>query len=134
MLKDHIEKNKSENLNAQLVGHVFNKDIYDFYFNHPVDLIINLSTSEGIPVSLMEAQSYGIPAIATDVGGNSEIVGSNTGILIESSFTIESVANSISALIDKKFESIEIRKEWLKSYNAETNYRAFAKTLSNLGS
>ena len=32
------------------------------------DLFVNMSLSEGIPVSIMEAISFGIPIIATNVG------------------------------------------------------------------
>lgn len=43
------------------------------------------SLGEGIPLSLLEAMSFGIPCIATNVGGIPEIVSNNVnGILIES--------------------------------------------------
>ena len=45
----------------------------------PVDLFLTVSANEGIPVSIMEAQSFGIPVIATDVGGISEIVNNVNG-------------------------------------------------------
>ena len=43
-----------------------------------IDLFINTSSSEGVPVSIMEALSVGIPIIATDVGGTKEIVTKTT--------------------------------------------------------
>jgi len=46
-------------------------------------LFINTSSSEGIPVSMMEAQSFGIPILAMDVGGVREIVGPQTGRLLQ---------------------------------------------------
>ncbi len=43
------------------------------------------SFTEGISVSLLEAMSYGIPAVVTDVGGNSEVViEGETGYLVPS--------------------------------------------------
>lgn len=54
------------------------------YSEHPVDVFINLSTNEGVPVSIMEAISFDIPIVATDVGGTSEIVTDETGILVSS--------------------------------------------------
>jgi glycosyltransferase involved in cell wall biosynthesis len=39
------------------------------------DLFILPSRSEGLSVALLEAMSYGIPCIATRVGGNSELLG-----------------------------------------------------------
>jgi colanic acid/amylovoran biosynthesis glycosyltransferase len=37
---------------------------------------------EGIPVSLMEAMAAGIPVIATDSGGTSELIGGGAGLLV----------------------------------------------------
>lgn len=48
-----------------------NQLVYDFYRNNDVDVFVNLSESEGIPVSIIETISFGVPVVATDVGGNS---------------------------------------------------------------
>ena len=37
---------------------------------------------EGIPVSLMEAMAAGVPVVATDSGGTSELVGGGAGLLV----------------------------------------------------
>jgi len=44
-------------------------DVLNYYASNPVDVFINTSSSEGLPVSIMEAMSFGIPVIATNVGG-----------------------------------------------------------------
>jgi glycosyltransferase involved in cell wall biosynthesis len=38
------------------------------------DIFASLSLSEGIPIALMEAMSFGLPVVATDVGGVSELI------------------------------------------------------------
>ncbi|MFH0785007.1 MAG: glycosyltransferase [Pseudomonadota bacterium] len=49
------------------------------------DVFLLSSFTEGISVSLLEAMSYGIPAVVTDVGGNSEVViEGETGYLVPS--------------------------------------------------
>jgi len=43
-------------------------------FYKGLHLYINTSIHEGIPMSILEAMSYGLPIIAPDVGGISEII------------------------------------------------------------
>jgi glycosyltransferase involved in cell wall biosynthesis len=46
------------------------------------DIAVLSSANEGTPVSLIEAASAGVPAVATDVGGVREVVTSDTGIIV----------------------------------------------------
>jgi len=58
------------------------------YEKGEVDVVVLPSTDlgdgvhEGIPVSLMEAMSYGIPVISTTTGGIPELLGSEAGLLV----------------------------------------------------
>lgn len=47
------------------------------------DAFILPSYAEGVPISILEAASYGLPIISTDVGGIPSIVNSSNGILIK---------------------------------------------------
>lgn len=53
-----------------LLGHV--DDMPAFY--RSLDLFINTSFHEGIPMSVLEAMSYGVPVVAPAVGGIPEII------------------------------------------------------------
>jgi L-malate glycosyltransferase len=65
----------------ELTGHL--DDMSSFY--QGLDLYINTSIHEGIPMSVLEAMSYGLPIIAPDVGGFSEIIEDGiTGYLVKS--------------------------------------------------
>jgi glycosyltransferase involved in cell wall biosynthesis len=44
--------------------------------------IASADEHEGIPVSLMEAMAAGVPVVATDSGGTSELVGRGAGLLV----------------------------------------------------
>jgi len=109
------------------------EEIFSFYRNQAVTWFVNVSESEGIPVSIMEAMSFGIPVIATNVGGSSEIVRNNkNGYLLEKEFKI---ATLLECILDRQKEYIIKRQEahrtWREQYQAETNYREFAKLLTD---
>jgi glycosyltransferase involved in cell wall biosynthesis len=50
----------------------FVEDVGDFYRN--LDIYLNTSLHEGIPMTILEAMSQEIPVIAPDVGGMKEII------------------------------------------------------------
>jgi glycosyltransferase involved in cell wall biosynthesis len=81
----------------------------------------------------MEATSFGIPVLATDVGGTKEIVNSETGILMPASPDPHSVANNLRLILETKARNPEARLKtynfWNSHFNAKTNYIAFCKSL-----
>ena len=118
-------------------GLVPNNKILDFYAENYVDLFINLSMSEGIPVSIMEALSAGIPVLATNVGGTSEAVNSKNGFLIPADFDCSSVAQIIDNYLDvNKIEQQAIRRNayefWKENYEARKNYNEFINDIVQL--
>ncbi len=122
------------NLNTFLNGAVPNTHIYKYYEEKPVTIFINLSSSEGIPVSIMEAQSFGIPVIATDVGGSGEIVTKETGLLLTSHPSEEEVVSAINQLLEANLDRASVKAVWQKNFNANTNYKAFVKRLREIQS
>ena len=116
------------NIKVNLIGAVSLDQVYDYYKNNPVDVFINLSKNEGVPVSIMEAISQNIPVVATDVGGNSEIVTSETGLLVSPNPTPCEVAQTITSLISCK--DLRPRDFWRREFCAEKNYTDFAKFLN----
>ena len=130
-------KESLKNIKFNFVGYLKNSDVYEFYKNNKVDLFINVSTTEGLPVSIMEAISFGIPCIATDVGGTSEIVIDNiTGKLIPKDFENDLLAEEIEKIINMKQEDYnKLRKNtrnyWKENYQATINFDVFAKRIIN---
>ncbi|MDE0707717.1 MAG: glycosyltransferase, partial [Candidatus Poseidoniales archaeon] len=79
-------ENVGDNVEVDMKGQIDHKDVLKWFEENPADVFVNVSSSEGLPVSIMEAFSYGIPAIATAVGGMPEIVTEDCGVLLEPNF------------------------------------------------
>lgn len=99
------------------------------------DLFVLPSLAEGISNTILEAMASGLPVLATNVGGNAELVDDkNTGKLVESS-DIESMARSIldyyhaPELAKKHGLAGRMRVEELFSLNAMVNN--YAKIYDN---
>jgi colanic acid/amylovoran biosynthesis glycosyltransferase len=117
----------------RLQGNVDTRFIYDWYRAHPVDVFINVSSSEGTPVSIMEAISCSIPVIATSVGGNKEIVNDSLGQLISADPKPEEIALAIESVCFDEHRLEKLKRgsyeQWSKNYSAEKNYQTFARLL-----
>lgn len=85
------------NIKVHLKGDMKPSEITKFYASNEFDVFLNVSESEGMPVSIMEALSAGIPVIATDAGGTREIVDNEVGKLLPVKLTPEKLALELSA-------------------------------------
>lgn len=126
------------NVKYYLKGAVTNEKILEFYKNNNIDLFLNVSASEGIPVSIMEVQSFGIPVIATNVGGVKEIIthGEN-GYLISTDFCIDELVSLIEKfIVMPEDERMNLRKTarvmWQNKYSASNNYTRFFDQIAKL--
>jgi glycosyltransferase involved in cell wall biosynthesis len=68
--------------NVIFLGRKSNEELLKMYEDNLYDILVLPSLYEGIPVSLMEAMAYNVAVVATKVGGTSELVSDNTGILV----------------------------------------------------
>lgn len=121
------------NIAVEFKGQISNADLMEYYKTHSVNLFINTSESEGIPVSIMEAVSFGIPVLATSAGGTPEIVNVRTGKLLPVNFLPETAAEWIENFAQSKENTIEnrnsIRNWWKQHYEAGTNYLAYINSV-----
>ena len=121
-------------LSAQFLGHLPHEAVMDFYRQHPVNLQVLTSRSEGIPVSLMEALSFGIPVLATNVGGVSELVKEDWGMLLPAALTAQELANALTQFLYLSTEEARglrqaARKAWAQHWSAEQNFFGFCSSL-----
>lgn len=121
------------------LGQIVNTEILNIYEKYDVDFLINMSDSEGIPMSIMEAMSMGIPVIARNVGGISEIVNNSTGYLIESIDNLDYVYKQINTIMNQRlneldkyiFKSSESLNNWKQKFEAKNNYDIFFNRIIN---
>lgn len=121
----------STNIQYEFLGHIPNERVYGFYQCNKIDGFLHLSSAEGIPVSIMEALSFGIPVVATDVGGISELVNKKNGFLVEKEVDVRAAAGYIKRLeaFKNRDKRKKIKGELYKLYCAEVNYPKFVKEI-----
>jgi glycosyltransferase involved in cell wall biosynthesis len=124
------------NVSWEFRGRLTHEQVFGYYASEPVDLLLNTSRSEGVPVSMMEAQSHGVPIVATDVGAVREIVSPETGVLFPASPSPSQVADAIAEAASDGERLTRwrrgARRNWEERFDAEKNYRAFAAKLAEM--
>lgn len=124
-------------------GHVPHSELLSWYRKKLVDLVVLPSLDlgnglhEGIPVSLMEAMSYGIPVISTRTGGIPELLEDEQrhlefGVMVEGGNSDE-----LACAIDKMVDAVAARKKWaemgrtrvIESFNQQRTVRALMKLI-----
>lgn len=132
--KAQLMLSEKSNISYDLKGHLNNYEIMEYYLNNHIDCFITVSSAEaGIPVSVLEALSVGIPVIATNVGGMKFGVSEN-GVLLPSTPTAEQICGAIIRIIsgdrlklrDKSFEI------WSKNFNTNDIKRKFISLINDL--
>ena len=127
-----LEQSKQlpDNIHVNFMGHKQNHEVLSFYKTTPIHLFVHFSETEGgVPVSLQEAASFGIPLLGTNIGGIPEIVTEKTGVLIPVDFNIQEVAQFINEFRSSFRNTQEFRMEckefWRTTFEANNNYERF---------
>lgn len=120
---------------ADLRGNLPNSELLAAYEAEHFDLFVNVSSSEGLPISIMEACGIGIPVLATDVGGTHEIVKAGVnGFLLDEGCSAVDVADGIERYIelkpaDKKAMRSASRAMWEQGFQTKENVKSLVRTL-----
>lgn len=129
-----IRTRKPNNLTPRLFGSLANEVVQEIYLRQPIDWFIHLSSSEGLGLALVEALSYGVPVIATNVGGVHEVVSENVGILLDEPTAIETFIIKISEFITDRSAYLELRRNavthWQELFDARHLRNDFVKEIS----
>lgn len=119
------------NVSFDFLGYLSNEKVKIWYSNNSIDLFLNVSKTEGVPVSIMEANSFSIPSIAPNIGGISELQIHQENFLLRSNKILEDLIKAINFYDSLSLEKInELRTDfhlnWKVKFNAEINYKIFA--------
>ena len=130
LVTDSITRDCPGNLTVEFPGMLDNDEVHHLLATRHVDAVLLTSYSEGAPIVLCEAISYGVPVIATDVGGVSEIVTSETGALLSSNPTPEEFAT----VMDRELPRLKAKRKtaheyWARTFRASCLREEFAREI-----
>ncbi|MBL3687802.1 glycosyltransferase [Leucobacter zeae] len=131
---------------AEFTGALPNPQLRALLDDRPQSVFVNVSASEGVPVTIMEALAQGLPVVATAVGGTRELfsermfdglieVGasesaepkSEAELAVEVADRLEALARATDAEYARYADAS--LAEWRHHWSADTNYAAFAEEL-----
>jgi glycosyltransferase involved in cell wall biosynthesis len=100
----------------------FRRDIGDLL--RCMDVFVLSSFSEGLSLTLLEAEAMGLPVVATDVGGNAEVdQHERTGLLVPTD-AAEAMAHALARLLQDPDERCRMGMRGRESYLEHFTLRA----------
>jgi glycosyltransferase involved in cell wall biosynthesis len=124
-----------KNVTVECKGKLTSGEILNLYRTTSINLFISVSETEGLPVTMMEAISFGIPVLSTDVGGCNEIVNETTGILVPKEFDPAIVADCIEQFRRSAKNSLtyrsKVREYWKNNFDGSINFPLFLAKINN---
>jgi glycosyltransferase involved in cell wall biosynthesis len=107
ILEKFIKKNDLKNF-VKILGEIEREKVFSILKNS--DIFVLTSNWEGIPRSILEAMSFGLPIIASEVGGIKELINSKCGILIK-----KGNINELKLALEKLLNNSSLRKKMGKN-------------------
>jgi glycosyltransferase involved in cell wall biosynthesis len=118
--------------NFKLAGFVSDEDL-PLYYNAADFFVLPSKSGEGLPLVLLEAMACGLPVIATNVGGTSEVMNEKYGKMVEPNNPV-SLANAILEFSSKDYWVLkkDVRIMMEKQYSWDKNVDKLAKIYEEL--
>jgi len=128
-LKFKIQELKLED-KVILAGSVFMEKMSNYY--QAADIFILNSSYEGLSHTLLEALSFGLPVVASNVGGNPEVIEHNQNGLLAEYNNQQQILDSIKKLssnsgLVERFK--QANKEVIKNFSKDKMYKKYLELL-----
>lgn len=128
-----VEKNNLSNLIARLKikkhvilkGIVNHRQLAKLYRSSRLFVLPSLSESQSN--SLLEALATGLPVVATNIGGNPEIVNQSNGILVPSANSY-ALAQAIIKLLKQTSKKIDLEEKFSWQQTAEKYFQLYSRS------
>lgn len=88
------------NLEFESTGWMSRDSVFAFHRDRQPNCLVNLSSSEGVPLSILEALSMRVPVVATAAGGTAEMVDDSVGALLPVEVDAETAGAAIRRVVD----------------------------------
>ncbi len=126
----------SPNIIVDFRGNRPNREVLEVYKTQSVNLFIHTSETEGLGMAIVEAQSFGIPAVVIGVGGVLDIVSNETGRVLAPNAGGKQISEAISKVLASNLNSNAYRQsiqtKCLAIFNAKKNYQMqFDRMITN---
>ncbi len=127
MTSDLLGPNKK--ISYEFMGNLSNKNVHLVLRREDIDLFVNVSDTEGVPVSIMEAMSVGLPVLAPGICGIPELIDDNCGFLFSIDHAEEELLQTLKefssmSLEDRKKIGRAAYRKWQDRFCLEKNLNA----------
>lgn len=122
---------------VNFLGQLSHSSLLDLYASGEIHLMVLPSVDlgngehEGVPVSLMEAMSYGVPVISTETGSINELLPKETGLTVSDKNANE-LAKKIKFIYDNPDEHIRAAKLCRKIIEVDWDVNLSARNLIHM--
>lgn len=125
-LENKAKEISKSNKNITFLGNIENKKVKEFLAESSF-LVFPSTLYEGMPITILEAMSVGVPVIATNLGPRNEMIQNGiNGFLYENGNSTEFI-DKVNMLIENKGFRRKMGKiakeEYLKKYTPEINFK-----------
>jgi glycosyltransferase involved in cell wall biosynthesis len=114
---------------VRLLGTVPHAELLTLYRERRVDCVVLPSHHEGLSVALVEAMAYGVPVIATRVGGVPELLEHGGGVLIPPA-DVDALTDALSRVLGSPALRAELARTGRRRVETEFEVHAIARELA----